>query len=239
MNQNELSPISRYNYGALKLRELALGTEGDIMRRSSTIAMIGFMVFLSVLFVMHFIHPEYTFSDHFMSEYANGEYGWLLNFAFVGNLIGSIALIIAVYRAYPPPYRSIVSLVFYGIATLAILTNFFPIDPTGKSITVSGTIHNLGGFFGGMAGLVFFLIHSIRLHSFGVLRGFYRILLYLAISGPILFIAVMIAAAYMDPIVGIVQRIYVLVLMFWLIIAANGIRTRALIPRKPPNPART
>lgn len=203
------------------------------MRSFSIIAMTGFTVFLSVLFVMHFIHPEFTFLDHFMSEYAHGEYGWLLNFAIIGNLIGSIALIIAVYHAYPSPYRSTVSLVFYGIATLAILTNFFPIDPTGKSITVSGYIHNLGGFFGGIAGLVFFLIHSIRLRSFGVLRGFYRILLYLAILGPILFIAAMIVAAYMDPIVGIMQRIYVLVLMGWLIIAANGIRTGALIPQKP------
>lgn len=202
------------------------------MRCLSTIAMAGFTVFLFVLFVMHFIHPEFTFSDHFMSEWANAKYGWVLNFAFVGNLIGSIALLIAVYRAYPPPYRSTVSLVFYGIATLAIFTNFFPIDPTGKSITVSGYIHNLGGFFGGLAGLVFFLIHSIRLRSFGVLRAFYRILLYLAILGPILFIVLMIAAAYVDPIVGIIQRIYAAVLMSWLIIAANGIRTEALLPQK-------
>lgn len=194
--------------------------------------MIGFIVFVFVLFVMHFVHPEFGISDHFLSEYANGAYGWILNIAIIGNLIGSTALFLAVYHEYPPPYRSTVSLVFYGIAILAILTNFFPIDPTGKSITVSGYIHNLGGFFGGLAGLVFFLIHSIRLRSFGVLRGFYRILLSLAILGPILFIAVMIIAAYMDPIVGVIQRIYVAVLMGWLIITANGMRTGVLIPRK-------
>lgn len=202
------------------------------MRRSSIIAMTGFIASLAVLFLMHFIHPEFTFSSHYMSEYVNGEHGWILNFAFIGNLIGSIALIIAVYRAYPPPYRSRTSIVFFGFAALTILSNFFPIDPSGEFVTVSGYIHNLGGFFGGFAGLVFFLIHSIRLHSFGVLRGFYRILLFLAISGPIMFIAVMIVTTYMDPIVGIVQRIYVLVLMSWLIIAANGIRTEALIPKK-------
>ena len=193
--------------------------------------MIGFIVFVIVLLLMHFIHPEFSFSDHFVSEYAHGEHGWLLNFAIIGNLIGSIAFLIAVYRAYPPPYRSIVSLIFYGIATLAILTNFFPIDPRGSSITVSGYIHNLGGFFGGLAGVVFFLIHSLRLRSFGLLRGFYRALLYLAILGPILFIAVMIIAALMDPIVGIIQRIYAAVLMSWLIIAANGIRNEFLVPK--------
>ncbi|NIT56080.1 MAG: DUF998 domain-containing protein, partial [Aliifodinibius sp.] len=117
-------------------------------------------------------------------------------------------------------------------ATLAILTNFFPIDPTGRSITVSGYIHNLGGFFGGLAGVVFFLIHSLRLRSFGLLRGFYRVLLYLAILGPVLYIAVMIIAAIAYPIVGIIQRIYAAVLMSWLIIAANGIRTGYLVPGK-------
>ena len=202
------------------------------MRYLPIIAMAGFILFVFVLFVMHFLQPEFAFSDHFMSEYVHGEHGWLLYFAIIGNLTGSIALLIAVYHAYPPPYRSTISLVFYGLATLAILSNFFPIDPTGKSITAAGYIHNLGGFFGSLAGLVFFLIHSIRLRSFGVLRGFYRILLYLAILGPILFITVMIIAAFMDPIVGVIQRIYVAVLMGWLIIAANGIRSGVLVPRK-------
>ena len=200
------------------------------MRYLSIIAMIGFIVFVIVLLLMHFIHPEFSFSDHFVSEYAHREHGWLLNFAIIGNLIGSIAFLIAVYRAYPPPYRSTVSLIFYGIAALSILTNFFPIDPLGRSITVSGYIHNLGGFIGGLAGVVFFVIHSLRLRSFGLLRGFYRVLLYLAILGPILFIAVMIIAALMDPIVGIIQRIYAAVLMSWLIVAANGIRTGYLVP---------
>jgi hypothetical protein len=202
------------------------------MRYFPTIAMTGFIGFLAILVLMHFIHPEVTFASHYMSEYVNAEHGWILNFAIFGNLIGAVALIIAIYRAYPPPYRSRTSIALFGFATLTILSNFFPIDPSGEFVTVSGYIHNLGGFFGGLAGIVFFLIHSIRLHSFGVLRGFYRILLYLAISGPILFIIEAIVATFMDQIVGITQRAYVLVLMSWLIIAANGIRTEALIPKK-------
>ena len=202
------------------------------MRRLAFIAMAGFITFLCVLLLMHFIHPEYTFSDHLISEYVHGEYGWVLYIAIIGNLIGSIALIGSVYKAYPPPNRSHISLVFYGIATLAILTNFFPIDPTGKSITLSGYIHNLGGFFGSIAGILFILVHTKRLNLIETLVGSYGILKYLAILAPILFVAVMIIAAYMDPIVGIIQRIYVSVLMFWLIIAMNGIRTRKLIPRR-------
>jgi hypothetical protein len=178
---------------------------------------------------MHFVHPEIAFTNRFVSEYVLGERGWLLNIAFAGNLIGSVAFIAAIYQAYPPPHRSIAAMTCYGFATLAILTNFFPVDPYGKAVSLSGHIHNLGGFLGGLAALVFFVIHSVRLHSFGLLRGCYRALLLLAVSGPILFIVVLVAVARMNEIVGIIQRVYVLVLMLWLILAANGIRTGALL----------
>ena len=206
--------------------------DSNSWRLPSTIAMIGFIVFLSVIFLMHFVNPEINFWDHFVSDYVHGEHGWILNIAITGNLIGSIAFIIALYRAYPPPYRSMTSIFLYGIVTAAILTNFFPIDPSGETVTLSGQIHNLGGFFGGLAGLAFFFIHSIRLRSFGVLVGFYRILLILAISGVIMFIIVLLAGIYADGIIGIIQRIYALLLMSWLIIAANGMRTDALIPKQ-------
>ena len=71
----------------------------------------------------------------------------------------------------------------------------------------------------------------MRLRSFGLLKGFYKILIFLAILSPILFIIVLIISAYTEGIVGIVQRIYIPVLMFWLIITANGIRTGILIPQ--------
>ncbi len=199
------------------------------MRRLSSVAIVGFSLFLFVLFLMHFVHPEIAFATRFMSEYALGEHGWLLNIAFSANLVGSVAFLVAVYRAYPPPHRSNAAVTCYGIATLAILTNFFPTDPYGKAVSLSGHIHNLGGLFGGLAALVFFLIQSVRLHSLGLLRGRYRALLLLAVSGPILFVAVLIAAARMSDLVGIVQRVYVLVLMLWLILVANGIRTGALL----------
>jgi hypothetical protein len=220
----------------VKNKVTANSLDHDALRNSwrfpSTVAIIGFTVSLCTIFLMHIVHPELSFSSHYISEYVHEEHGWILNFVIIGNLIGSIALIIAVYYAYPPPYRSMTSIVIYGIATVAILTNFFPIDPPGESVTLSGQIHNLGGFIGGLAGLVFFLIHSIRLRSFGILQGFYRILLFLTISGFILFIVVMITAIYLEGIIGIIQRIYVLILMVWFIIAANGIRNGALVPQK-------
>ena len=202
------------------------------MRRLSSVAIAGFSLFLFVLFLMHFVYPEIAFTNRFMSEYAIGEHGWLMNIAFSANLIGSVAFLVAVYRAYPPPHRSAAAVTCYAIATVAILTNFFPTDPYGRAVSLSGHIHNLGGFVGGLAALVFIMIHSGRLHSLGLLRGCYRALLLLAVSGPILFLVVLVAAARMSDVVGIVQRVYVLVLMFWLILAAKGMRTGTLLSKR-------
>jgi hypothetical protein len=202
------------------------------LRRFASVAIAGFSLLLFVLFLMHFVHPEIAFASRYLSEYALGEHGWLLDIAIAGNFIGSVAFLVAIYHAYPPPDRSIAAMSCYGFATLAILTNFFPVDPYRKAVSLSGHIHNLGGFLGGIAALVFFVIHSARLHSFGLLRECYRALLFLAVSGPILFIVVLVAAARMSEIVGILQRVYVLVLMLWLILAANGIRTGALLVKR-------
>jgi hypothetical protein len=43
---------------------------------------------------------------------------------------------------------------------------------------------------------------------------------------------VLVAAARVSEIVGVLQRVYVLVLMLWLILAANGIRTGALLVKR-------
>lgn len=177
---------------------------------------------------MHFVQPETDFRTRYLSEYVLGAKGRLLNLAFAGNLLGSLAFLLAVYRAYPPPHRSIAALACYGIATLAIVTNFFPTDPHGQAVGLSGHVHNLGGFVGGLAALVFFAIHTVRLHSLGLLRGLYRALPVLAVAGPLLFVAVLVAAARAGDVVGLVQRAYVGVVMLWLILAALGIRTGAL-----------
>jgi hypothetical protein len=166
-----------------------------------------------------------------MSEYALGEFGWLLNFAFVGNLIGSFALIITIYISYSPPFRSWISLISLGIATITILTNFFPTDIHGKAATLSGFIHNLGSLVGSLAGLLFMIAFSIRLKKIGLLKGQYRILVLLAVIAPIFFLTMLFMfEQFPGSSVGVVQRIYVLIMFVWFILTANGIRTGAIIP---------
>lgn len=203
-----------------------------IEKRLGFIAIAAFSVFPIIIILMHFIHPEFSFSKRFMSEYVLGEFGWLLNFAFIGNLIGSVALIIAIFISYPPPFRPWISLICYGIATITIITNFFPTDIHGKAVTVAGLIHNIGSFVGSIAGLLFMIAFSIRLKKMGLLKGHYRILILLAVIAPIFFLTMLIIFdQFPGSFVGAVQRIYVLIMLVWIILTMNGIRTGVLTPQ--------
>jgi len=200
-------------------------------RQLSSIAITGFSVFLIVIIFLHFIHPENDFSKQFMSEFTFGDYGWLLNIAIIGNLIGSIAFTFGVYHSYQPPHRSWICIICLGIATISILTNFFPTDPHGNAITVTGYIHNFGAFIGTIAILVVMFVFSISLKQFGLLQGYYRILIILAILAPIFFILLFFVLDQMPGLVGLVQRIYALIILTWLITTSYGIRSGAITPK--------
>lgn len=205
-------------------------SSGISMRHWSSIAIAGFSVFLAIILLLHVLHPEFMPTQRFISEYALGDYGWLLNIAILGNLIGSLALIQALYQAYPKPFRSWIVLVCLGVATISILTNFLPTDLHGKAITISGYIHNMGTFIGSLAGLGCMAVLSRRLNRFGFLQGWYRILRFLSIVAPIVFLTMLMLAKHLFGWIGLLQRLYAAMILLWFMITAYGIRSGALTP---------
>jgi hypothetical protein len=74
------------------------------------------------------------------------------------------------------------------------------------------------------------LVFSIRLKQSGLLQGFYRNLIVLAILAPIFSAIMLFAFERISGVVGIGQRIYALVILTWLIAASFGIRSGAIAP---------
>ena len=79
---------------------------GNSYQYWASIALVGFAMFVVIMLLMHVLHPEFDPAPRFLSEYVLGGSGWLVNVAFLGNFVGSLALLIAPFRAYPPPFRS-------------------------------------------------------------------------------------------------------------------------------------
>jgi hypothetical protein len=208
------------------------------IRYLSSIAIMGFLAFLIIVILLHFLNPEFDPLKRFISEYITGHFGWLLNVAFVGNFIGCIALTIVVYQAYQPPYRSLIGIICFIITPLTVLTNFFPADLQGEDISKAAQnnlpllIHLIGGSTGVFTMLVGMLAISIKLKVLGLLKGFYNNLILIAILAPIFFLAQIFTFDNIFGLAGLGQRIFVAGLFSWLIIILTGIRSGAITPEK-------
>ena len=206
------------------------------IRRLSSIPISGFFTFIVIIILLHFFNPDFDPLKQFMSEYITGNYGWLLNAAFIGNFIGCLFLTIIVYHAYPPPYRSWTGIICLSIVTITILSNFFPADLHGEEITKAAQnhlpvlIHLIGGLIGTLVMLVGMFAISIRLKAFGLLKGFYRVLLLVAIFAPIFFLVHVFVFDKMLELVGLGQRIFVIILFTWPIVTLYGIRSGSITP---------
>ena len=116
--------------------------------RLSVGAAAAFVVLLAAL---HLIRPELDHSWRFISEYAIGDFGWLMRLAFLSLAVSYAALFIAVR----PQIRSIGG--YIGLAcllisaaglTMAAVFTTDPITTTPDATTTSGKLHSLGGTLG-------------------------------------------------------------------------------------------
>lgn len=118
---------------------------------AARVALGACMLFVVLLALLHVVKPELDPSWHFISEYAIGEYGWLMGLAFFSLAIAYVALVIAL----APHLRRFggrigLALLVVGAAGL-VLAAIFPMDPLMASpdaTTTSGKLHNLGGTLG-------------------------------------------------------------------------------------------
>ena len=121
---------------------------------SSTAAQISFWssaTFLLLLIVLHFIKPEFDQFWRFISEYAIGDFGWLMVIAFLSLALSYVALFIAI-RPQVQTLGGRIGLVLLLIsATGLFMAGIFTTDPITAdkdSVTTSGMLHSLGGTLG-------------------------------------------------------------------------------------------
>lgn len=206
----------------------------DIINFWTSLGVAGLVFFIFIVILFHFIGPELNPMHHFISEYATSEYGWLLNIALIGNFISLSSLGIILYLVYQPPLRCWTCIIGIGITALTttIFANIFPADLYGQAITTSGHIHNYSALLGTLSMFVSMIVFSRRLKLYGLLRDKYYILLILAILAPITFIVLLLINVVIKEWVGIVQRIFSMIMITWTMVAFYGIRSGSITPDK-------
>jgi Protein of unknown function (DUF998) len=195
------------------------------------VAISGTLAFVTIVLLLHVIEREYSPSHRMVSEYALGDFGLLLNAAGLLLAIGSIALAWGLLQAIrPPPLVAVLLLATWSIG--AAVAGVFNTDAEGvKETTTNGAIHTVAV---GVAVLA--LIAGTTL--FG--RRFQRDPEWSPIAAATHWWAMAMVATTVATMVvwetefgGFVQRIWLCVLVSWLVFAAIHLRKVASDFRHP------
>jgi hypothetical protein len=115
---------------------------------AASLAVAGPLLCITLVALLHVLEPEVNDSDA-VSEYALGDFGWLMNVAFFSGAAGIGALAFVLHRSLARSGTAIAGIVLLSIAAVAwVLLGVGNIDPEGADMTTHGLIHGIGFFLG-------------------------------------------------------------------------------------------
>jgi hypothetical protein len=193
-------------------------------RLYGALGMAGVGASLLALIALHVLDPDRSVVESTISEYALGDYGWLVSVNDIVLGVGIIAIALGLRQTLAPGKRVTAAWVFLLIVGLGFLVAaVFETDPRGAAeSTTSGAIH-------GTAALVSALGVAI---AAWLLRGvFTRDASYLHLARTQLWFAVLITLGVVVLLVlfevgpaGLIQRLLVAVMASWLFVLAANLR---------------
>ena len=185
--------------------------------------MIGIGWFVVAVLALHVIEPDFSVVDNFISDYALGDYGWLMQLAFFGAGIGTIAIALGLRKTLAPGKRVTAAVVSFAVAGIGFFVAIFKTDPREfTDLTTAGMLHALGSI------VIFFALIVAAWMVRGVFKRdptwepFAKTQMWFAIAYTVTMIVTF--ATPEDGPVGLTQRIFVPVMMAWLFTLAWNIR---------------
>jgi Protein of unknown function (DUF998) len=118
---------------------------------AARLSFAGAATFAILLAALHFIKPELDPSWHFISEYAIGDYGWIMVLAFLSLALAYVSLFSAL-RSQLQTIAGRIGLALLLVSalglTIAAIFTTDPITVSENAVTTEGTLHNFGGTLG-------------------------------------------------------------------------------------------
>jgi uncharacterized protein DUF998 len=123
----------------------------EISQTAARLSFAAATTFLLLLAALHFIKPELDPSWRVISEYALGDYGWMMALAFLSLALSCVSLFVAI-RSQIRTLGGKIGLAFLLIAAAGlIIAAIFTTDPITASrdeLTTHGNLHGLGAALG-------------------------------------------------------------------------------------------
>jgi hypothetical membrane protein len=193
-------------------------------RQLGTVGMAGVVFWVASVVALHFLDSDLDVANTYVSDYALGDYGWLMQLAFVVVGIATAAIGWGLRLSLASGKRVTASVVLVLVAGIGfVVSGIFKTDPTGvDDLTTAGTIHLLSA-------VVLFLSLII---SAWMLRGvFKRDESWRSVSPVALGFAVALTLLFLvsfgtpsDGAVGLTQRLFAGVIMIWLFVLGLNLR---------------
>lgn len=198
-------------------------------------AMAGVGAFFVIMYLAFpLIQPELNPIERFGSEYSIGTMGWLMKTAFFSLGAGVAALALGMARALDPAARSGTGIVLLLIAALGFfLSGVFDTDlqilndnPPPRWVEGPSSPERVAHDLAGLVSLFSLMtgagIVSRRLRKAGRLQGVYRWLRALSWLNPVAFVGFVVIFVPQG-LAGLGQRIFIVVFLSWILIAARGL----------------
>ena len=142
---------------------------GHLQRERSmfpaSIALLSNGLFIVLLLTVHFLKRDLDPSWHFISEFAIGKHGWVMQTAFLTLAVSNVAIFVAIRSCMSGIWGAIGAFLFLMGTIGLVLGGVFVTDPINTAPefrTTSGNLHNLGGALG-LGGFLGTLIFSAKL----------------------------------------------------------------------------
>jgi hypothetical protein len=197
--------------------------------RYGTIGLLGVGVFVVAIVALHVLQPELSVVDEYMSVYALGAYGWLLQIGAIALGLAIIVVALGLRRTLAAGRRATAAWLALVIAGLGfVAAGVFVTDPTGTTdYTLSGAIHDLAGFLSLLS-----LVTAAWLlwGAFSRTDGYQHLARTQLLLAGVLTIVVVTLLAGLLP-VGIAQRTFYIVLVGWMFVLAVSVRRLGVSPR--------
>lgn len=132
---------------------------------AARLSLVSNVVFIGLLAALHVIKSDVDPSWRFISEYAIGRNGWMMQLAFLALAVSNVATWAAIRECLRTKLGRVGSALFlvgtFGLLIAAIFVTD-PVNTPSERQTTSGNLHNLGGALG-LLGFLGTIIISIRL----------------------------------------------------------------------------
>ena len=199
-------------------------TQHPAIRRAHHIAMASLAVFVTASVALHLLRPELDPVASQMSLYLIGEWGPLLQIAYVALGVGMVALGWALREAHAPQARSAAALLLFVLAGMSLsITAYAWMDMPGVDRSLEGWIHGVSA----QSAFLFATI-GMAVQALGFLRDpAWRRTARWALPWALLcFASVWILAAWREAPRGLAQKSVIALILGWVVCVLRTLAMR-------------